>query len=184
MSTNARYAVFETEWGYVGLLGAGIGVRRLVLPQAGAHAVERTLLEFDDEAIDDGGYLPLVQEQVKRYFGGVQTDFRDVKVDTGGLSEFSKKVLLACREIPFGLTMSYSQLGECAGFSNAGRAVGSVMAKNRIPLIIPCHRVICSDGRVGEFSAGTGASLKQRLLELEARHVVCRQVKSRAATAR
>ena len=84
-----------------------------------------------------------------------------------GLSEFAKSVLTACRAIKFGQTISYLGLAEKAGHPTAARAVGNVMAKNPLPLIVPCHRVLNADGRAGGFSATGGISLKKKMLELE-----------------
>ena len=74
-----------------------------------------------------------------------------------------------CRRIPYGRTMSYAELAAKAGSPNAARAVGNCMAGNRIPLIVPCHRVVCSDGRLGSYSAPGGTRMKRRLLDLESK---------------
>ncbi len=75
--------------------------------------------------------------------------------------------MAACRRIPWGQTRSYAQLAAVAGRPGAARAVGSVMAKNRVPLVVPCHRVIASSGQLGGYSAPQGLSLKRRLLAME-----------------
>ncbi|MBE3144695.1 MAG: MGMT family protein [Planctomycetes bacterium] len=83
------------------------------------------------------------------------------------LPAFTRKVLDACRKIPAGKTVSYSQLAGMIGKPRASRAVGSALARNPIPLIIPCHRVVHSDGSLGNFSAPGGTSLKKMLIDLE-----------------
>ena len=75
--------------------------------------------------------------------------------------------MTACRDIRFGQTVSYGRLAEMAGKPGAARAVGRALAKNPLPLIIPCHRVICANGKIGGFSAPGGVTLKKRLLQLE-----------------
>jgi len=83
------------------------------------------------------------------------------------ITEFTNQVLTACRDIRFGQTISYSGLAKKLGRPGAARAVGCALAKNPLPLIIPCHRVVRSDGKIGGFSTPGGNNLKAKLLELE-----------------
>ena len=80
---------------------------------------------------------------------------------------FQHRVLVACHRIPHGGTFSYAELAARAGAPRAVRAAASVMAMNPLPLVIPCHRVVRSDGSTGDF--GGGIPMKERLLELESR---------------
>ena len=77
------------------------------------------------------------------------------------------QVVRACRKIGRGRTRTYGELAAAAGSPGASRAVGSVMAKNRFPIIVPCHRVVGAGGSLGGFSAPTGLNLKERMLALE-----------------
>jgi methylated-DNA-[protein]-cysteine S-methyltransferase len=77
-------------------------------------------------------------------------------------------VLQACRKIAPGKTLTYAELADKVGSPGAARAVGNCMARNRFPLIIPCHRVVGSNGHLGGYSAAEGIPFKKRLLELEA----------------
>lgn len=81
------------------------------------------------------------------------------------LSNFATKVLLTIKEIPYGRTISYSELAELSGYKNAVRAVGTVCKNNPLPLLIPCHRVIKKNGEIGEYNGGK--DLKEYLLKLE-----------------
>ncbi|MEX1224432.1 MAG: MGMT family protein, partial [Pirellulales bacterium] len=74
----------------------------------------------------------------------------------------------ACRRIPIGQTMSYAELAAVAGSPGAARAVGNIMAGNRVPIIVPCHRVVGSGGSLGGYSSSGGLRTKRRLLSLEA----------------
>jgi methylated-DNA-[protein]-cysteine S-methyltransferase len=94
-------------------------------------------------------------------------DFHDVDVDLSHLRPFARRVAQRCRRIPRGSTMTYAQLAAACGSPGAARAVGNVMATNRYPLIVPCHRVVGSSGSLGGFSAPSGIELKRELLELE-----------------
>ncbi len=83
------------------------------------------------------------------------------------VTEFTKQVLTACRNIGFGRTISYSGLAKKLGRPAAARAVGNALAQNPLPLIIPCHRIVRSDGKIGGFSAPGGKELKAKLLKHE-----------------
>lgn len=83
-----------------------------------------------------------------------------------GVTPFQRTVLERTLTIPRGQVRTYGELAEEAGHPRAMRAVGSTMARNPLPLIIPCHRVVCSDGRIGAYS-GTGVEIKRRLLKME-----------------
>ena len=100
------------------------------------------------------------------YFGGQSVTF-DVTLDLTGVTEFRQSVLEACHRIPYGQMASYSDLAREVGQPLASRAVGSAMANNPLPLIVPCHRVVRRDGSLGGFSSPDGVSMKLRLLRLE-----------------
>ncbi|MCZ7384642.1 MAG: methylated-DNA--[protein]-cysteine S-methyltransferase [Candidatus Methanoperedens sp.] len=100
--------------------------------------------------------------ELERYFNGENIDF-SFEVDLSFLSPFTRKVLNETRKIKYGTTITYSELARNIG-STAIRAVGGALARNPIPIIIPCHRVVAKNG-IGGYSAGVG--IKTRLLELE-----------------
>lgn len=89
-----------------------------------------------------------------------------VPLDLEGLTAFQRRVLEELRRIPRGQTVSYAELARRCGRPRAARAVGQVVARNPVPLWIPCHRVVASDGSLGGYSGG-GPHVKRRLLELE-----------------
>jgi len=116
----------------------------------------------------DRGLFGKLQEKIVAYFEGELVEFgQDVPVVLDGYSEFGCKVLETCRKIKYGETVSYGQLAKMAGRANAARAVGGILGKNRLPLIVPCHRVIRSDGGMGGFSAAGGVEVKEKMLEME-----------------
>ena len=108
-----------------------------------------------------------VVERLIRYAAGEPVDFSDVPVSLDRLSAFQRRVVNACRAIPCGDRRTYGQLAAAAGSPGAARAVGQVMAGNRMPLVVPCHRVVASSGGLGGFSAPQGLAMKRRLLALE-----------------
>jgi methylated-DNA-[protein]-cysteine S-methyltransferase len=105
-------------------------------------------------------------DRVAQMLNGEPIDFSDVELDQKGMRKFQLRVIEACRAIPRGQVATYSQLAAAAGSPRAARAVGNVMASNRFPLIVPCHRVIAASS-LGGFSARNGLALKRRLLALE-----------------
>jgi methylated-DNA-[protein]-cysteine S-methyltransferase len=120
-------------------------------------------------ALDDGRWCELLS----RYFCGEPVVFPldiEAYVEQLGCTAFETDVLRALARIPYGRTVSYRDLACDAGHPTAWRATGSVMARNELPVILPCHRVTRSDGRLGNY--GDDPSWKRRLLELEGAPVV------------
>ena len=107
----------------------------------------------------------------EQYFAGELVDFGDVPTPTG--SPFMRRCWEACRSIPRGETCSYGQLATMAGGQgNAARAAGQAMRRNRLPIIIPCHRVISAAGHLHGFSGscdegGPALAVKRALLQME-----------------
>jgi len=108
-----------------------------------------------------------VVSQLQQYARGIPVDFSVITIDLGPATEFTSRVLNACRRISYGETLTYGELARAAGGPGAARAVGNCMACNRVPLIIPCHRVVRAGGQVGPYSAAGGSATKRRLLEME-----------------
>jgi methylated-DNA-[protein]-cysteine S-methyltransferase len=106
-------------------------------------------------------------DRLTAYAAGASDDFLDVAVETSHLTPFARSIVEAVRRIPMGETRSYAKVAATAGRPRAARAVGQVMAQNRTPLVVPCHRVVASGGRLGGFSAIDGLAMKRRLLKLE-----------------
>lgn len=105
-------------------------------------------------------------ERIVNYCDGQVDQLRDLPLELSTYTPFQKRVIEACREIPFGSTASYGELAARAGSPKAARAVGTVMRQNRLPLIVPCHRVVGSTG-LGGYSASNGVTTKQLLLAME-----------------
>ena len=103
--------------------------------------------------------------QLEEYFSGSRQVF-DLLLDLSGLGAFDRAVLLTTRSVPYGSTVTYGRLARQAGFPRSARAVGGAMQRNPLPIIIPCHRVVRSDGGTGGYSGG-GPQVKQLLLALE-----------------
>jgi methylated-DNA-[protein]-cysteine S-methyltransferase len=165
-----HYTVFETANGFCGIAWTGDGITRFQLPTRTADAAERMLLRRLPEA-EAAVPTPEVAEAIdaaKRYFAGEAVDFSGIRLDLGDQEAFFKKIYDALRQIGWGHTTTYGTLAKQLGAGpEAARDVGQAMAKNPVPLIIPCHRVLAAGGKVGGFSAPGGATSKVRMLELE-----------------
>ena len=103
------------------------------------------------------------------YFATGKADFESIKIDGSGWTAFSKQVYDCCRSIDSGTTLTYQELARRAGRALASRAVGAAMSRNRLLLIVPCHRVISAGGGLRGFSAPGGLATKRFLLDLEAK---------------
>ena len=173
LEKTVRYVIFSTEWGYFGLAGAKQGLLRSHLPCPKPETVENGLLTCFDKAHYDEFYFHNLQEQIIAYFQGADVDFtKRIPLIPGNLSPFCQTVLNACRDIPLGRVVTYAELAKKIRKPKAARAIGNALARNPLPLIIPCHRVIRSDGKTGGFTAPGGTKLKQKMLELEQRYPV------------
>ena len=169
-----QYLVFETASGFCGIAWNGVGITRFQLPARSAEATERNLRRRLPGA-EPGAPTPEVIEAVtavKRYFEGERIDFSDVRLDLDEQDDFFKQIYAAARRVGWGRTTTYGTLAKELGVGpEAARDVGQAMAKNPVPLLIPCHRVLAAGGKVGGFSAPGGSAAKVRMLELEGVHV-------------
>jgi methylated-DNA-[protein]-cysteine S-methyltransferase len=105
-------------------------------------------------------------EQLKEYFAGRLSEF-SIPVDLSALTPFQRKVLATTSRIPLGQVRSYQQVANEMGCSKSSRPVGQSLGRNPVPIVIPCHRVIASDGSLGGYSGGSGLKAKRFLLQLE-----------------
>jgi methylated-DNA-[protein]-cysteine S-methyltransferase len=171
------YCIFETAGGFCAVAWNEVGITRFQLPTRSAEATER-ILRRRAAGAEPGTPTPEVAEvvaAVKRYFAGEQTDFSAIRVDLGEQDAFFKEVYAAARQVGWGSTTTYGALAKDLGAGpEAARDVGEAMARNPVPLIIPCHRVLAAGGKLGGFSAPGGAATKLRMLALEGIHVAPR----------
>jgi methylated-DNA-[protein]-cysteine S-methyltransferase len=186
MTETVKYVIFKTKWGYFGLAANIRGLLRTSLPCPDRNITQNYLLAGLSKPEFDKNLLKPLQEKIVAYFEGRAVKFNgDIPLAVGNPGSFMNKVLVRCAKIPYGKAISYSQLARLVGKPLAARAVGNALAKNPVPLLIPCHRVIhashkgrlTADGSVGNFSAfldakpgspiTAGKSLKLKLLQLE-----------------
>jgi methylated-DNA-[protein]-cysteine S-methyltransferase len=159
--------VFPSQLKWMAVVTSGTTVKQVTFNHPSAEAAKAAIdSQLLAHAIAGGADSPMVC-RLQAYAAGMADDFLDISVDLGQPSVFQRRVLEQCRRIPYGSTLGYAELAAMAGHPGAARAVGNCMAANRIPLLIPCHRVVCSGGRLGSYSAPGGTDTKRRLLALE-----------------
>jgi len=148
-------ATVDTPIGELTLVASGLGLRNLLW--AGRLAP-------DDAVAQRSPLLGEAARQLREYFAGDRTSF-DLALDLEG-TRFQRKAWLALAEIPYGETRSYAEQAARLGRPHAVRAVGHANGRNPLPIVLPCHRVIGSDGSLTGF--GGGLHVKRALLDLEA----------------
>ncbi len=161
-----RYEIVDTGWGAFAYVLSSRGLSGTFLPQRSRADAETTARIRWPDATRSRGLCPELGRRLIDYFRGVRVTF-DEPLDLSGFTDFRRSVLEACRRVPYGCTASYADLARAAGSPRASRAASSTMANNPLPLIVPCHRIISSDGSLGGYSAAEGLDLKLRLLQLE-----------------
>ncbi len=163
--TGDKYHLVELPMGWMVLLGGKDGLRRASLKPTPDEAIEDLGSDLDG-AEDDADAFTHVIECLHRYSAGDMTALDEIDLDFSGVTPFFSAAWNACRTIPAGETRSYAWLAVEAGSPLAMRAAGQAMARNRFSLIIPCHRVIASDGGLGGYGGG-GLGVKAKLLQME-----------------
>lgn len=159
-----KYSLVSTRFGWSVLVGSGAGLYSLTLPKRSPEMALDDIGQAVEGAIEDDHAFGDLPHRLKRYFDGERVVFND-RLDLAGATAFQQAVWEATRAIPYGETRSYGWVAGQIDNPRACRAVGNALGRNRIPIIIPCHRVITGDGGLGGF--GDDLPLKERLLELE-----------------
>ncbi len=164
----ATVYVFPSRLGWMAMVGADGVLKALSFAYRSREDAIKALPPILTDHARFGSWHPELARRLKAFAAGARDDFTDIRVDLGDLTAFQRRVVQACRRIGYGQTLTYGQLAAKAGAPRAARAVGSVMASNRFPLVVPCHRVVGVNGGLGGYSAGEGVALKSRLLAMEA----------------
>jgi len=167
MTEELYYIIFNTNAGWMGILGSTRGLRRITLPHPSAQETHQALADSIKYATRSPHLFKDLVERFKRYFSGHRVNFTD-ELDLSGATDFQRGVWEETRLIPYGETRSYAWVAKQIGKPEAARAVGQALGKNPLPVIIPCHRVLTSDGKIGGFTGGV--ETKKMLLHLEGSH--------------
>jgi len=148
----------DSPIGRIEVTSDGESVTSLTIERAGE-------LPLDGMPESPAPVLDRAAVQLREYFAGTRTDF-DLPVSLSG-TEFQRAVWSELASLPFGGIASYGEIGHATGRATAGRAVGGAVGANPIPIIVPCHRVLASDGRITGYSGGNGIPTKVWLLDHE-----------------
>jgi methylated-DNA-[protein]-cysteine S-methyltransferase len=163
---DVTYRTVSTPVGSLLLAGTAAGLVRVAYQGQGHDAALAQLAELvSPRILHAPGRLDPVARQLDEYFSGRRHAF-DVPVDLRLSKGFRRSVLDHLQQIPYGITESYAQVATAAGSPRAVRAAGTACATNPVPIVVPCHRVIRSDGSYGPYAGGADAKLT--LLTLEA----------------
>lgn len=165
---SAEYMLFETALGVCGIAWSEAGLTRVQLPDRDAAATAARLAKSAKRA---GGAVPAyatdAAELLADYAGGEDVEFSGVLLDFAGIAPFEATVYHALRRVGRGETVTYGTLAERAGSPGAAQAVGTAMARNPWPVVVPCHRVLAAGNKPGGFSAPGGLITKAKLLAME-----------------
>ena len=146
-------------------------IGRLELVSNG-EALTRLSIDGSDYPLQHGGrpgspdkVIEQATGELDEYFAGKRTEFEAPIALVG--TEFQQAIWLALLGVPFGQTATYGELAAAAGYPKAARAVGGAVGANPVAIIVPCHRILASDGKLTGYSNGNGVETKKQLLDLE-----------------
>ncbi len=164
------FALFDTPIGTCAVAWTTRGIAGLQLPEASPAATCARVKRRWPGAVEASSVPAGVQrtlDRVKALLAGEAVELADIPLDLEAVREFNRRVYEVARTIPPGQTMTYGAIARCLGVSHQSREVGQALGRNPVAIIIPCHRVLGADGRMGGFSANGGVSTKRRILEIE-----------------
>lgn len=160
-----RYAMMtDTPVGHLGLAASDAGLCRLDFVRDEDHFLARLLNAFGTRPVFRSEALDGARRQLDRYFAGKRLTF-DLDIDLSAVGGFSRKVLEAAERIPPGHVLTYTGIAGKAGNAKASRAAGNALHDNPVAIVVPCHRIVRSDGSLGGY--GGGLPVKEWLLRHE-----------------
>ena len=168
MSATA-FTLFDTPIGTCGLVWGTAGIACLQLPEKTAEATRARVLRRWAGVVETTppAGVQSALDRVQALLAGELVSLEDIPLDLDAAPEFHRKVYEMARTIPPGQTMTYGEIAKRIGAPHESREVGQALGKNPIAIIVPCHRVLGADGKMGGFSAGGGVATKRRILEIE-----------------
>ena len=167
--TALSFTLFDTPIGTCGLIWSGRGIAGLQLPEATAPATRSRVMRRwpgVTETTPPSG-VQRALDRIQSLLAGDAINLEDIPLDLEAAPEFHRKVYEVARTIPPGHTMTYGEIAKRLGVPHESREVGQALGRNPIAIIVPCHRVLGADGKMGGFSAGGGVATKRRILEIE-----------------
>lgn len=162
---DVAYAAVDSPIGILTLAATPAGVVRIAFDNEPQDTVLSDLAKkLSPRVLEAPGRLDSARRELQEYFDGHRTRF-DLPLDWALTKGFRRQVLIATSQIPYGQTGTYRSVAAAAGNPKAVRAAGTALATNPIPIVVPCHRVLRSNGGLGGY--GGGLERKETLLTLE-----------------
>jgi methylated-DNA-[protein]-cysteine S-methyltransferase len=164
----AFYTLFETSIGLCGMAWNGRGVVGFQLPEDNASRTRSRIAKRCPGSLEapPPPHIQSIVADVTALLQGEARDLSAVPLDMDGVPDFDRRVYEIARSIPPGRVLTYGEVATRLGINNA-RAIGQSLGRNPFAVIVPCHRVVAADGKLGGFSANGGATTKRRLLAIE-----------------
>jgi len=161
---------FETAIGLCGIAWGPDGVTRTALPATRPGGLAEWLTRDGASAGDPPAQIAGAIRAITALLAGEAPTLQDIRLDLTGIDELDRRIYARARDVLPGETRSYGEIAADLGDPMLARAVGQAMAKNRFPIIVPCHRVLAAGGKAGGFSAPGGLATKRRMLAIESVH--------------
>ena len=167
------FALFDTPIGRCGIAWTDLGVCAVQIPEQDEATTRRRLLRQwpETEEVEPPPGVAEIIDRIVALLRGEEIEFFDCQLDLRGTTVFEREVYAAALAIPPGQTTTYGAIAETVGQPGAARAVGRALGANPVPIVVPCHRVVASNGKSGGFSAPGGAATKLRMLAIESINV-------------
>jgi methylated-DNA-[protein]-cysteine S-methyltransferase len=161
MTTDRFFLLFDTDLGRCGIRWSDAGITGVELPSAATRGPSPV------DPVDAPAFVSVAIDGIRAVLAGESPDLGDIPIDERGIDSFRRRVYAATREIRPGTTATYGQVARAIGEPNGARDVGAALARNPMPVIVPCHRIVAANGALTGFSAPGGLATKRRMLELE-----------------
>ena len=171
-----KLTMMKSPFGWIGFWGQDkqvFGVKIGLQNRPELETAIQHYWEYDKECnwvtshLQNEDWYPELKDRLTSWLEGECVNFYDMEIVSPATTAFTQRVLVITHALSYGATLSYGDLALKIGSPKAARAVGNVMKTNRVPILIPCHRVIGSQGELRGFNAPTGVHLKQKFLMME-----------------
>jgi methylated-DNA-[protein]-cysteine S-methyltransferase len=173
MTATQAFTIFETGIGPCAIAWADQGIIGVQLPEPSEREMRARMRRRFPAATEPPPPYPLLIQSaiaaIVALLDGQSSDLSSIALDMHGVPEFHQRVYAVARTIPPGATLSYGEIAARLGEPAwpAARDVGQALAQNPFPIVVPCHRVLAANGKLGGFSARGGTTTKLRLLSIE-----------------
>lgn len=161
---DVGFDVVDSPIGKLLVAATPAGLARIAFDPEPEHHLERLARAYGPRVLRTQAFVDPVHRQLDEYFAGRRDAF-EIDLDLRGAPEFARHVLDELARVPYGQTTTYGTLAARVGAPRAARAVGTIMNRNPIPIVLPCHRVVGANGSLTGY--GGGLHVKEHLLRLE-----------------